>query len=59
MPIKAVIQHLLFTTPAEDVSYGLMDVGFDAVSVKQCLSAIDNLQKEQYSKPSLPPHKLT
>jgi hypothetical protein len=34
-PIKAVIRHLPYTTPAEDISDGLVSVGFDVVSVKQ------------------------
>jgi hypothetical protein len=32
-PIKAVIWHPPFTTPAEDISDGLMNLGFDAVSI--------------------------
>jgi hypothetical protein len=33
--IKAVIGHLPHNTPAEDISDGLVSVGFDVVSVKQ------------------------
>jgi hypothetical protein len=34
-PIKAVIRHLPLNTPAEDISKGLMNLGFDIISVKQ------------------------
>jgi hypothetical protein len=34
-PIKAVIRHLTYTDPAEDISCGLMNTGFDVISVKQ------------------------
>jgi hypothetical protein len=34
-PVKAVIRHLPNNTPAEDISEGLMNLGFDVVSVKQ------------------------
>jgi hypothetical protein len=34
-PIKAVIRHLRIDTPAEDISNGLLDLGFDVISVKQ------------------------
>jgi hypothetical protein len=34
-PIKAVIRHLPINTPAEDISDGLVDVGFDVITVKQ------------------------
>jgi hypothetical protein len=34
-PIKAVIRYLPFTTPAEDISDGFVDLGFDVISVKQ------------------------
>jgi hypothetical protein len=37
-PIKAVIRHLPTDTPAEDTSNGLVDMGFDVVSVKQMTS---------------------
>jgi hypothetical protein len=33
--IKAVISHLPHNTPAEDISDGLVSIGFDVVSVKQ------------------------
>jgi hypothetical protein len=34
-PIKAVLRHLPLNTPAEDISDGLINLGFDVVSVKQ------------------------
>jgi hypothetical protein len=34
-PIKAVIQHLPLNTTAEDISDGLVTLGFDVISVKQ------------------------
>jgi hypothetical protein len=37
-PIKAVIRHLPISTPAEDISDGLVGLGFDVISVKQMSS---------------------
>jgi hypothetical protein len=37
-PIKAVLRHLPTDTPAEDISDGLIDAGFDIISVKQMTS---------------------
>jgi hypothetical protein len=37
-PIKAVIRHLPPNTPAEDISDGLVNRGFDVISVKQMTS---------------------
>jgi hypothetical protein len=34
-PVKAVIRHLPHNTPAEDISDGLVSLGFDVISVKQ------------------------
>jgi hypothetical protein len=34
-PIKAVILQVPFTSLAEDISDGLVDLGFDVISVKQ------------------------
>jgi hypothetical protein len=34
-PMKAVIRHLSHNTPAEDISDGLVSLGFDGISVKQ------------------------
>jgi hypothetical protein len=33
--MKAVIRHLPHNTPAEDISDGLLSLGFDVISVKQ------------------------
>jgi hypothetical protein len=49
--ITAVILDLQFTTPAEGISDGLVDLRFDVFMVKQ-MSAT-------YSKPSPLPHTLT
>jgi hypothetical protein len=38
-PVKAVLRHLPSNTPAKDISDGLVDLGFDVVSVKQMSSA--------------------
>jgi hypothetical protein len=38
-PVKAVLRHLTSNTPAKDISDGLVDLGFDVVSVKQMSSA--------------------
>jgi hypothetical protein len=37
--IKAVLRHLPSNTPAQDISDGLVDLGFDVISVKQMSSA--------------------
>jgi hypothetical protein len=34
-PIKAVVRHLPANTPAQDISEGLVDLGFDIISVRQ------------------------
>jgi hypothetical protein len=38
-PVKAVLRHIPSNTPAKDISDGLVDLGFDVVSVKQMSSA--------------------
>jgi hypothetical protein len=38
-PVKAVICHLPSNTPAQDISDGLVDLGFDVISIKQMSSA--------------------
>jgi hypothetical protein len=38
-PIKAVIRQLPLNTPAQDISDGLIDLGFDIISVKQMTSS--------------------
>jgi hypothetical protein len=37
-PIKAVIRHLPIDTSAEDISHGLVKLGFDILNVKQLTS---------------------
>jgi hypothetical protein len=39
-PIKDLIQHLLVSTPAEDISYGLVNFGFDVISIKQMSTSL-------------------
>jgi hypothetical protein len=34
-PIKAVMRHLPFTSPAEEISDGLVNLGFDVISIRQ------------------------
>jgi endonuclease V-like protein UPF0215 family len=38
-PIKAVLCHLPNNTPAQDISDGLVDLGFDVTSIKEMSSA--------------------
>jgi uncharacterized Fe-S radical SAM superfamily protein PflX len=38
-PIEAVIHHLSQNTPAEDISNGLVDLGFDIIIIKQMMTA--------------------
>jgi hypothetical protein len=45
-PIKAVIHHLPPNTPAEDISDGLVNRGFDVISVKQMTSTRRHLPRE-------------
>jgi hypothetical protein len=45
-PIKAMIRHLSDWTPAEDISDGLVNFGFDVISAKQCPPPVYHLQKE-------------
>jgi hypothetical protein len=37
-PIKAVIRHLPNNTPEEDIAEGMVDIGFDVISIKQMSS---------------------
>jgi hypothetical protein len=37
-PVKAVLRYLPLNTPAEDISDGLINLGFDVVSVKQLIT---------------------
>jgi hypothetical protein len=34
-PMKAVVRHLPQNTPAEDISDGVVSLGFDVINVKQ------------------------
>jgi hypothetical protein len=38
-PMKAVIRHLPINTPAKDIPEGLVDLGFEAISVRQMSTA--------------------
>jgi hypothetical protein len=44
-PIKAVIRHLPIDTPAKDISGGLLDLGFDVISVKQMTYSLTSPEK--------------
>jgi hypothetical protein len=57
-PIKAVIRHLLLNTAAEDISDGLMSLGFDVISDKQ-MTAIRQSPPEGTATINIPvPHNL-
>jgi hypothetical protein len=49
-PVKAVIRHLLMSTPAKDISEGLMELGFDIISVKQMTSTRQSQSEETPTK---------
>jgi hypothetical protein len=49
-PIKAVICHLPINTPAEDISDGLVNLGFDIISVKQMTTT--HRSSPDYPKPA-------
>jgi hypothetical protein len=57
-PIKAVIRHLPLNTPAQDVSDGLMDLGFDIISVKQ-MSTTRRSPSEGTLFKNIPPFLIT
>jgi hypothetical protein len=57
-PIKAVIRHLPYTTPAEDISDGLVSLGFDVVSVKQ-MTSTRRSPPEESKVINLPPFLVT
>jgi hypothetical protein len=48
--IKTVIRHLPMNTPAEDISEGLMELGFDIISVKQITSTRQSQSEEMPTK---------
>jgi hypothetical protein len=57
--IRAVIRHLPSNTPAEDISDGLVDLGYDVISVKQ-MSTTRRSSTEGPSSINLPlSHHLT
>jgi hypothetical protein len=49
-PFKAVIRYLTMNTPAEDISEGLMELGFDIISVKQMTSTRQSQSEERPTK---------
>jgi hypothetical protein len=57
-PIKAVIRHLPSNTPAEDISHGLVSLGFDVISVKQIASTLRSFA-EGTSQVNLPLFLIT
>jgi hypothetical protein len=57
-PFKAVIRHLPMITPAEDISEGLMELGFDIISVKQ-MTSTRRSQSEETPTKALPLFLIT
>jgi hypothetical protein len=57
-PIKAVMRHLPPNTPAEDISYGLVDLGYDVIRVKQ-MSTTRRSSTEEPSSINLPIFLIT
>jgi hypothetical protein len=57
-PIKAVIRHLPINTPAEDISDGLVGLGFDVISVRQ-MTTTRRTSPEGSSTPNLPLFLIT
>jgi hypothetical protein len=49
-PIKAVICHLPMNSPAQDISDGLMDLGFDIISVEQMSTTRRSPSEETQTK---------
>jgi hypothetical protein len=45
-PIKAMIRHLPLNTPAEDISDGLVNLGFEVVSIKQMTTTCQSSPEE-------------
>jgi hypothetical protein len=56
--IKAVIRHLPLSTPAEDISDGLVRLGFDVISVKQ-ITATRRSPSEVTTTINIPPFLIT
>jgi hypothetical protein len=57
-PMKALIHHLPHNTPAEDISNGLVSLGFDVISVKQ-MTAIRRLPSDGSTIINLPLFLIT
>jgi hypothetical protein len=57
-PFKAVIRHLPMNTTAEDISEGLMKLGFDIISVKQ-MTSTRRSQSEETPTKNLPLFLIT
>jgi Co/Zn/Cd efflux system component len=60
-PIKVLIWHLPVSTPADDISDGLVNLGFDVISVKQMHvhTTCQSHAEGTISKYSPLPNKLT
>jgi hypothetical protein len=56
--MKAVIRHLPHNTPAEDISDGLVSLGFDVISVKQ-MTATRQLPSDGSTTINLPLFLIT
>jgi hypothetical protein len=54
-PIKAVIRHLPVNTLAEDIAEGLVDLGFDVISVKQMSTACRSSEGTTHITPAFVP----
>jgi hypothetical protein len=57
-PINAMIRHLPHNTPAEDITDGLVSLGFDVVTVKQIITTRRCLPEESKII-NLPPFLVT
>jgi hypothetical protein len=58
-PIKAVIRHLPPDTPAEDICEGLVNLGFDVLSVKQMTTTRRSSSDETATTGNLPLFLIT
>jgi hypothetical protein len=52
-PFEAIIRHLPMNTPAEDISDGFVDLGFDVISVRQ-MTTTRRTSQQGSSTPNLP-----
>jgi hypothetical protein len=55
-PIKAIIHHLPYNTPAEDIADGLLGLGFDIVNAKQMSTSCRSPTGPWWRYSSPPPH---